>query len=576
MSFEAVAKEIVANSIRSAICIDDQFVEPYQEIDSKVNIKDTPKQLTEAFRKSNCTLDIHTYTSYPKLEKEKDFVFNNRDLLILDWELTGDQLKFKDTLKILRDAAESPSLSFVLIYTQQPDLAGIELEIRSFFNSIFKNKKDREDKYEQLLSHLDKEFFSNEEYDVPFDEAESFFEDRRVEIALKEMVSDAHSDEAVKKFKSTIRGCFPDQKTGVEFLKIFEESVKELYLCSGLYEGFEQVEFHNRSTYLSEKEYSSSLYCHKIDHQEHALWVNNTYIIILDKNGIKPDAVYEQFSKRLCSKPGNIMSLIALEMRNNFRENAGKVGKDLLAVDELAFFHHRQSLPDDEDEEFYHFLRNNWKHQVASFHLNSDSKVFPVLSEYIESKKIDEQIGKRLNGNKSDDFQNDLAKLNFQYSFHHAQRKEKDYIRFGDIFSVRESAKSEEVIEYLLNITAQCDCLRPKKIRNYYRFVSGKEEKLKSALEKVDTENHYSFLTRNNKPLCISISWETKPFTIFITEKKRFFSPNKHINVKIEEKTKYLFFEGTLLENYTQRISNQSFAHAARVGVDLAKLNTKK
>jgi hypothetical protein len=120
-----------------------------------------------------------------------------------------------------------------------------------------------------------------------------------------------------------------------------------------------------------------------------------------------------------------------------------------------------------------------------------------------------------------------------------------------------------------LNITAHCDCLRPQGINYNFHFVSGEGASLETALKKVNDEDQfYSFLIRNNDPLCIS--WKTKPFTIFIPEERRSFSSNQPIKVKIGKEFKYLFYEGTLLENYTQRIANKAFSHASRVGVDLA------
>ncbi|MCX6581063.1 MAG: response regulator receiver domain [Candidatus Aminicenantes bacterium] len=570
MNFDSAAKEIVANSIRSAICIDDEFVEPYEEARGNVKNVNTPKQLRELFRKSNCSLDVYTYKGYPELETESEFVFKNRDLLILDWKLTDGPIKFKDALDILKDAVENPSLAFVLIYTNEQDLDDIEMQIRSFFNRKTESTKESNRRiYNQLLSCLDEEFFLKENSDSIPESAEAFFKDNKIKGVFKEFFMNGPSDEAVKDFKAVIRDYFgsqPDQqKIGAEFLKRFEETVKKLYGCDNLFKGCEQIEFYNRNTYISPKPFHPDIYCHKLHGQLHALWVNNTYITIFNKIDT-PDTVYKNFSSYLCCSPGNIMTLIALEMKNNFRENSGKVGKNLLAVDELAFFHHRRTLSD--EEEFYDFLRNNWKHQVASFHLNSDSKVFPVMDEYIDKNRINDTIDKRKNGDKEESFRQELAKLNFQYSFHHTERKERDYLRFGDIFSVQNSAEAIDIDGYLLNITAHCDCLRPDKINYYFHFVSGKIDSLKNALKYINNEDDcFSFFCPKNTPLCIS--WEIKPFTIFIPEEKRRFSPGFPIEIEIGKESKYLFYEGALLENYAQRIANKAFAHAARVGIDL-------
>ncbi|MGD2091173.1 MAG: response regulator receiver domain [Candidatus Aminicenantes bacterium] len=579
MNFDSAAKEIVSNSIRSAICIDDEFVEPYEMKRGKVKEADQPKQLMESFRKSNCSLDIYTYRSYLKLKEESDFIFKNRDLMILDWELSNIEPEFKYALNILKDAVENPGLAFVLIYTKEPDLAGIEMQIRYYFNEKIVTEDERKEIYNELLSCLNDKFFFVEDSDGVPDQAETFFKEREIKDAFEDFILSEPSDEAIKKFESRIMKYFSNEEIGERFLNLFEESVKELYGRKSLFEGceqvvFQQVEFFNRRIYLSPK-CPSTYDCHKIHGQGHALWVNNTYITIFHKGEPTPDSVYERFSNYLCCRPGNVMTLIALEMKNNFRENSGKVGKNLLAIDEVAFFHHRNNLPN--QDEFYDFLRNIWKHQVAYFHLNSDSMVFPVLEEYIRNNQINKAIDKIFKGDiiKIEKLRMEVAKLNYLYSFHHIERKKRDYIRFGDIFTISKSSKSVDTGGYLLNITAHCDCLRPDKINFNFHFVSGKTDLLKTALRNVNSEKYcFSFLFRNHEPVCIS--WETKPFTIFIPEDNRFFSANKPLKVQIGKESKYLFYEGTLLENYTQRIANISFAHAARVGVDLVELKSKK
>ncbi len=570
MSYDSVANEIVSNSIRSAICIDDENVGPYDDVEKKK--RDKSKQLWESFKKSNCSLDIYTFKDYSQLQKESEFIFKNRDLMILDWELSNEQGqdKFKDTLYILKDAVENPGLAFVLIYTKVSGngLDGIEMQIRSYFNQKNTSMEERDQKYFELLSSLNDEFFFKETGDNIPDSAETFFKEIEIQNAFGDFFMKGPADEAIKEFKTLIRKYFHDNTIGGKFYKLFEEKITKLYNCNTLFEGCEQLEFHLKKTFIAEELLPSSLYCHKIHNRTHALWSNNTYIIIFNKNEFTPKKVYKEFSESLYKKPGSIMTLISLEMKNNFKENSAKVGKDLLAVDELAFFHHHGTLKD--NEEFYDFLRNNWKHQVALFHLNSDLKIFPVLEEYIKNNHINEQIDKKKKGSNPDCFRKELARLNYQYSFHHAVRKEKDYLRFGDIFNIRDSAesKSTRTDKYLLNITAHCDCLRPTKIYYHFHFVRGQKYNLNNALENATSDNHcFSFYFRDNEPLCIS--WDTKPFTIYIPETNRFFSPESSIEINIDKETKFLCYEGMLLENYAQRIANKSFAHAARVGIDL-------
>jgi hypothetical protein len=571
MTFQEKAREIVANTIKSAICIDDEYVEPYKEREGRARNTNQPGLLTESFRKSNCSLDIYTFRSYRQLKEDSGFVFNNRDLLILDWELTDDRFKFADALLILNDAVINPSLGFVLIYTQKQDLTGIEILIRYFFNNKIKSDEERKKCYKNFLKVLKNDFFSQN--DTEYDSAEELFKNKAFKDIYNEYIlgRSLSGDKATAEFKKGIISLFGEDKAvGGKFIGLFESSVKNVYQCEDLFEACEQLEFSQKESDIPQASFEHHTYCHRIEKQPHALWINNTYITIVRKNDFKPERVYEHFSNQLCRRPGNIMTLIALEMRNHFIENSGKVGKDLLSIDELAFFSPR--LNDNKKigkEEFYDFLKNNWKHQVASFHLDSGSEVFAVLDDYISANSLKDRFEKSKD---KKPFIEEVGKLNYQYSFHHAGRKEKDHLRFGDIFSFRESGSDGDVIRYLINITAHCDCLRPKtKIKYNFYFVLGDNFSLKKGLEKATREDQsFSFLYRNGGPVCIS--WKEKPFTIYLPDEKRFFYQDKPIKVRIEDEDQYLYYEGKLLENYTQKIANKAFANAARVGIDLVEL----
>ena len=156
MSFESVAKEIVRDSIRSAICVDNAFVEPYTD-PIEGDDEETPKKLYHSFRKEDCNLDIYRYEDILKWKLDKEYILKNHDLLILDWELTGDP-PFKDALEILWEVINLPSLHFVVIYTQEQDTFDIELNIRSFFGVPYEDMSERRLKYEEFCDKLEDEF----------------------------------------------------------------------------------------------------------------------------------------------------------------------------------------------------------------------------------------------------------------------------------------------------------------------------------------------------------------------------------------------------------------------------------
>jgi hypothetical protein len=71
-----VAKEIIKNAIRSAICIDDLYAAPYSYPDENLNFED-PKKLFYSFRKNgHCDLDIYQYTNSEEWTKHKYLLHN--------------------------------------------------------------------------------------------------------------------------------------------------------------------------------------------------------------------------------------------------------------------------------------------------------------------------------------------------------------------------------------------------------------------------------------------------------------------------------------------------------------------
>lgn len=112
-------KDLIADSIKSAVCIDDQYAEPYQK--APKNGKDA-EILYHSFRQQGkCDLDIYNYNNLEDFIKAREYLFCNKELLILDWELSPSaQNVYEDSLKILEDAINNSYIQFITIYTQAP------------------------------------------------------------------------------------------------------------------------------------------------------------------------------------------------------------------------------------------------------------------------------------------------------------------------------------------------------------------------------------------------------------------------------------------------------------------------
>lgn len=102
MNIEELSQEIIYRSINSAVCIDDSFIPPYEQGQAENDNFVRPKELYLSFRKDGkCDLDIYKYNGIEAFHNDKSYLFNNKDLLILDWELQPNQLiKYKDSISI--------------------------------------------------------------------------------------------------------------------------------------------------------------------------------------------------------------------------------------------------------------------------------------------------------------------------------------------------------------------------------------------------------------------------------------------------------------------------------------------
>jgi len=129
-----VQQKLISETINSAICIDNEYVEAYT--DGGDGRMDESRQLYESFRDSGlCHLDIYHFTNIEAYHQNKERLLRNRDLVILDWELDDNKLcKYEDALAILDDVCQNDQIHFVDIYTQAKDHTEIAHTIYSYLS----------------------------------------------------------------------------------------------------------------------------------------------------------------------------------------------------------------------------------------------------------------------------------------------------------------------------------------------------------------------------------------------------------------------------------------------------------
>lgn len=556
MSFEDVAKNIVWNSINSAICVDNAFVEPYAP-QGKGGDEKTPRLLYESFRNENCSLNVYKYTTDESWSRIKDFVLLNHDLLILDWEL-GNDSSFKEALCILREAVEEPSLLFVLIYTQNTDIGNIKLNINSFFDRTYSNETERNDIYNQICEHLDD--------NTEIDDANVFF--RKMANEVKDCIIAPVSKQR-EMWSELFSTKFQDLYDGEDFGTFRRELIDQshTHLGGNIKDLLKFITYFCLNSEINVN--GDKIDINQIEGVLNSFLMNNTLVSIFSKQTagasgesvISPELVYTTFAEIIYKRPRNFLTLLALEMKNIYRDNSTLIGQELFDIHDVAFFHHQQSLETKED--FHNFLRNCWQNQLSELSYVENPKLFSVLDEYKTRNDIENEIT-RYKNEKVDEFRKELIKLNFNYSFITSKRKPNDHIRFGDIFTFTQNGEEDDSV-FLLCITPHCDCLNPSNIRNKFYFVKGNKYSMEKGLDKPE-EEFYSFLKHNKEYICIK--WENKPFTLYIPDGINDIS--EKILVLYHKTDHFLRYCASQKENYTQRIANNAFSHAVRVGVELA------
>lgn len=570
MSFDIVSKEIVSESINNAVCIDNKFHEPFTPISNPEEAEfKIPHELYNSFRKERCVLDVYRYKDFEQWNSIRASILEGKDLLILDWNLKEGGIEFEDSLKVLNDAIKMDSLPFVYIYTDEEDLSDIFLHMQSFFSGFSKSEVDK---------HL--EDLSNKIEDV-FENIDS----RKLLHGLKSNLKDIliYSDrvsETKKQIFSDFKKLYEDmagESVGGSY-GAFLRMGKEIFSLKHDLDFLTNLGLCLNMNYFPEYPIKN-IKVQSIEGEENSYLINNTLVKISTKkmmhpessgpNYISADELFSDFSQTICKRPRNFLALLGLEMRNLFRNGSSIIGKDINEIDQFAFFHHQETEP----ELFNEFLQNYWENEISAYLLDQKVKLFTVLDNY----KLENNIEKELINFRENNacFHENLARLNYYYSMIRYNREHKK-ISFGDIFKLeidKDKGSSDKTLDFgfILCITPHCDCLRPKKVYNNFHFTGGNIIPLKNGLEKGDS-GFISFLKSEGELICIE--WINKPFTIYIPNSEN----NVEIPIKCEinKKNVQIIHFCCQKENYTQRIANQAFGFAQRVGIEFAKIIEKE
>ena len=550
MNFNDVAKKIIKETISSAVFIDDKALENFGSKNPKfIDDHKRTVNLFKDFKKNQCLLHPVKF-SKRGWKENKEFYLKNKDLLILDWQLIGDDHTY--ALTILEEAIWRRNLHFICIYTnERQEIVKNEL-IRYYTGKLEENIKSE---IRDILTQTD----LNEYWELDDeDEAKITFEE--------------HVDNILNSRKEDF------QFQTKEFFDKYKVDAEVWARIKAVVSNDEKLSFSKLKTtiYKTDRKFATDT-PEKLfmlsESSAKTLYINHTIIKIFKKDEVRGDNLYEEFLGSFMQDQNKFLTLMGLEMRNRFRENSAFIGKDFTDLSEEAFFYHRIKN-NDHSFIFNDYLIEILKDQVSSFIHEKNLDLSDVWDEYFKEINGQKKLAEFESSKNSVRFQTEIFKLNYFYNrLNIYERQKNNFLRFGDVFHASIPIGDDKMREaYFICITPHCDCLRPAKINNQFWFVEG--EKLSSqlsALKKTDGK-FMSFVKDVNDEIFV-IDWKKNgsdfcvPFTMQIPDNK------------FEGKLKSLYYNqdiemeliASLKENYTQRIANEATGYNYRVGIDFVK-----
>lgn len=537
MAYIDIAKEILKDSIKSAVYIDEN-ARQFDQDASSLKGADEEKlsiELYSNFKKSGVSLEPIQY--FPGNEDDDDWLnycLSNRDLILLDWHL-DDQSGEIQSLKILDKIINTPSIHFCVIYTSEEDLDGVFKRILTNYSNL------SPEKYFEYKEHTEN----------IFDEGFDFSEFHKISLGRDN-----------PEIKKAIGGLLTKNLTEIKSFRD-SASVKD-NLCAIF-----KISTVNLDSFHEELDHP--LPCPNIINQEkYLLEINNTIITIFKKKENDPNHLLENFFDHIINDIESYNQLLAIDFFNRiFR--IGIINKDnKINFSKEALFEHRNRLKEEGLDSFYEEFIKELLLEKMNLSLRDTKSA--LLSEDVFNELYNPQIKPK---------NEDSHKMNVFYNSF-VLNKNGTYINFGDVFNFEDTDKADK---YLICLTPLCDCIRPQeKIKSNYFFAEGEHINLEEALKLGDTA-FVSFLPNGkvvrwtDAPQVASkyVPIYIKPLQYKVLEDQDLINKDGiielyYLNKEGKRKSRPVKYITTIRQNYAQRIANHAFSYPMRVGVDFVKI----
>lgn len=519
---------IVNHSIKNVICVDDDFLEPYEDVLETDEEKHFfSRQMYSAISSScECAVTIVPYKQGADVNVIKDKM-RQKDLLILDWELT----EVTDIVKPIEiiDGALSNNVQYICIYTNTHNLEGICETLRLYYCGYSKSEVT---------------------YVATQCEEQGLLKDE---------------------FVADIIDCFEKKNGNIKPLK---DKAKELGVTvnvDGMGENNKNLWY---KLYLawSHKllpEKSEFVATRKGDDGT-VLNIDGRLVFVYGKsdeksseqiNKVVPENILPSIARYMVEAPNSILDALWLYYFNIFQDALYKRTEFFKNISSNAFFYHASKMLKEEGrDDVETFFKEIFKEEMTQ---RIDVKNITIPDEILQMMVDKGQSVEPAN------ILNELVKLNERITINRSLSNISHNITFGDLFQCVNA--EDGLCEYWLCITAKCDCRRPEKISNNYIFIGGRPCSDKHAIVEAEKQYFsYADLGAEGKDEVVAVKWCSKISSIYVIENKVKKGCTIQGNIRgIQKDFKYI---GNVKENFAQRMANMAFADGNRVGISLAKM----
>jgi hypothetical protein len=313
-------KEIVSNSIKSVIFIDEKALENYKRKSSDfIPEEELSINLDINFKKRGISLSVHKFKQADLTDNNRlDYFFKRRDLVLLDWKLDGNDGE-EYSLNLLSKVVKQKHIHFCSIYTSEANYGEIINNILTYFSGY------KTEYYDKIIAALD----VYKEMDEPLFEQISF---------------DNHiTNASLFSLFRTLDSELPNLIKEVTNLKDFGSALIQVKYA---FSNFHKSDIINPvPTHINRTNYS--------------LNINNTIITIIPKTEDNASKILNKLYHQIYNSENCFTQLLGLDMQNSFSENSSFIDENLLntKIDTLMF--HRKQLKDKNLEiEFNNFIRS--------------------------------------------------------------------------------------------------------------------------------------------------------------------------------------------------------------------------